>query len=228
MRALRYRGPLLAALTILVLASGAMADVFLLDYNGFDWFWPADIGQSGSCYGAVGHVTSVDASYLNFDYGTNEYTFVLDFACFSSADTFGTFAVYNYSGGVFNVYCDSLATGTTAMFGTSPPNAVSPSTWQDGDCVLGSTFNGDLTIVLDLTTGNGDVQGELTWDSGSQLGNIPVDQRDMSLTIAGVKFNPPDGPDGYEWQIDGSVFLQDPVTVKPSSWGAIKSLGGGR
>ena len=92
---------------------------------------------------------------------------------------------------------------------------------------LGGTFNGDLTIVLDTTTGNGDVQAFIDWNSGSQLGNIPVAQREMALTIAGLKFAPPSGPEGYEWQIDGSCFLPEPTAVENTSWGNLKTMGGG-
>ena len=229
MRALRYRGPMLIVIALLVVTSAAWADITLLDFSGFDWFWPTDIGEVGSCYGAVGFVNSVDPGYLSFDYGLNQYTFHWDLACFVSADTFGTFAVYEYDGSTssFNVYCDPIAGGTPAMFGINPPNGVSPSTWIDGDLVLGGMWMGNITIVVDLATGNGDVSGVLNLNAGSQLGNIPVDQRQPALTLAGVKFDPPNGPEGYTWQIDGQVFIEEPVPVEETSWGSIKQIGRG-
>lgn len=224
MRALRYRAPLLVLAAVFVVATAAWADVLLLDFSGFDWFWPADIGQPGSCYGAVGYVPSVNPTYLNFNYATHEYTFHWDYACFVSADTFGTYVVMTYDGSTssFNIYCDPLAGGTTATYGINPPNAVSPATWADGDCVLGGVWVGDVTIVVDTATGNGDVSGLLNFTSGSQLGNIPPSQREMALTLAGIRFDPPGGPEGYHWQIDGQVFIQEPTPVQESTWGGLK------
>jgi len=221
---------LLVVLACLVIATAASADVILFSFAGFDWFWPTGIGQVGSCYSAVGYVNSFDSTYVNADFSTNEYTFIIDLACFVSADSsFFPFVQYIYDGSTssMRVYCDPIATGTHGDYGTNPPNAVSPSTFIDGDCILSGTWNGDLAILLDTSTGNGDISGELMWNGGSQLGNIPVNQRNMSLAVGGVKFNPPGGPLGYHWQIDGTVFIQSPVPVEETSWGALKrDLGG--
>ena len=232
MQAMRYRGSalLLAVFMIAaVMATPASAQVPLLDFHGFDWFWPAPIGQPGSCYGAVGYVPVVNPTFLNFDYLTYEYTFQWEYACFVSADTFGTIAIYQYDGTAvspaFSVYCDSLGTGTTADYGdpTPPPNGVSPSTWVDGECVLGGDWAGNVTIVLDLTTMNGDISGTLDWTTGTQLGNIPVESRTMAIELAGITFAPPMGPAGYHWQVDGQIFIQPPVPTERTSWGAIKN-----
>ncbi|NNF06268.1 MAG: hypothetical protein HKN21_05875 [Candidatus Eisenbacteria bacterium] len=224
MRALRYRGTVLLVLALVLVSAAWATNEVLVDYSGFDWFWPADIGQAGSCYAAVGYVNSFNPTYVNFDFSTYEYTFDFDYACFVSADTFGTTVIYTYDGSTssFDVYCDSLATGTAADYGTNPPNAVAPSTWTDGECILGASWVGDITIVVDTSTGAGDISGILQWDSGTQLANIPPSQRENSLSIAGILFNPPNGPEGYHWQIDGFTCIQSPVAVEPTSWGRLK------
>jgi hypothetical protein len=230
MRATRYRGAVLAVVACIIVATAAFASVVpLLDFQGFDWFWPAELGQPGSCYSAVGYVPQVDANYLNFDYGTNEYTFVIDYACMVYAETIGgIYGYYIYDGSTssFRVYCDSLATGTTADYGINPPNGVSPSTFEDGDCVLHGTWVGDLEIFVDLGTLNGDISGMLEFTGGSQLGNIPPSQREQAFALAGITFDPP-GPEGYHWQVDGFVCIQPPTSTQQSSWGKIKKQLGG-
>ena len=226
MKALRYRAAFLVVIACLVLASAAYADVQLMDFFGFDWFWPSSIGTAGSCYAAVGLVTSVNPTFLSFDYGTYEYTFNWDYACFVSADTFGTTAVYTYdtSTSGFDVYCDSLATGTAADYGINPPNTQAPATWTDGELVLEGMWEGDVTIVLDITNGTGTVNGTVMWVGGSQLSGIPMDSRSMSLVLTGLLFDPPNGPEGYHWQVDGQVFIQEPTpVVEPSTWGSLKT-----
>jgi len=225
MRALRYRGPMLVVVAAVMLATMAWANTFLFDFFGYDWFWPGAMGESNSCYGAVGEVVSVNPTYLNFDYGTYQYTFNWDYSCFASGDTLGgVYAVYSYdtSTSGFQIYCDSLATGTPADYGTFPPNAQL-ATWVDGELILGATWDGPVSIVVNLLTGEGNVNGLVNWDTGSQLANIPPAQRDQSMTLAGILFNPPAGPEGYHWQIDGQVFIQDPIPVEETSWGRIKS-----
>jgi hypothetical protein len=230
MRALRYRASILVVVACLCVAFAAWADVQLMDFSGFDWFWPGDIGQAGSCYSAVGFVNSFNPTYVDFDYGTNEYTFVLaeEYACYASGDTFGTTAVYTYdaqtTNATFRVYCDSIATGTPADYGTNPPDSLPIGTFTDGDCILEAEFQSDLTIIVSLSTGNGNISALLEWTGGSQIGNIPPEQRSQSLTVAGLTFDPPGGPSGYHWQIDGEVFIEDPVAVEPRTWGQIKTL----
>jgi hypothetical protein len=231
MRALRYRGAFLALVAVLVVSSSAFAATNLLNFTGFDWFWPNDIGEgAGSCYGASGEITSVNPAYLTFDYGVNQYTFNWDYACEASADTFGTTAVYTYMGGAgFDVYCDSIATGTAFDYGINPPNATAPSTFTDGDNVLGGSWDGPITLVLDLTDGSGSMNATLTWNRGSMLGDIPAECRTMSLTLAGVSFDPgaTGWPEGYHWQITGQMLLDCQTPVENETWGGIKTRFGG-
>lgn len=228
MRELKRRGLVLGFAAMFLLSAASFANVFLLDYSGFDWTAGGELGEPGSCYDAVGYVNSVNPTYLNFDYGTFEYTFHLEYSCFVSADTFGTFAVYEYGPfgplpAMFSVFCDSIATGTAGDYGINPANATSPSTFRDGELVLGGDFTSLLTFVVDLSTGDGSMQGEIQWNTGSQLGNIPPSSRDMSVSLNGIKAQPVGGPEGYLWQIDGQIQIEEPVATQPTSWGALKT-----
>jgi hypothetical protein len=217
MKTLRYRGAVLAFAVAVLFAAGAGAATLFLDFYGYDYWDP--IG----CYNAVGYVPAVDDDYLTFDYANNEYTFYATGACIAQADTFGTFVVITFTGGTFDVYGDPLVGGTAADYGTNPPNAVSPSTFVDGECVIGADFT-DLTVYFDLSTGEGSLEGTMNLVRGTQLGNIPTYQRN-GWTLAGLRAFPTPGnpvPVGYSWQIDGALYIEDPIATEPSTWGSLK------
>lgn len=226
MKEWRRRILALGIAAVLVFSVAAYADVFLLDYSGYDFTAPGDIDDPAACYYAVGYVNAVNPTFLTFDYGTNEYTFYLEYSCFVSADTFGTTAVYTYGdfGGLpatFKVFCDPLP--ASADYGINPPNFTSPSSFADGSLELSGEFTSNLVFVVDLNTGNGSMQGEIEWLGGAQLGNIPLESREMSLSLNGVKYDPPNGPEGYFWQIDGQISILEPVSTEQASWGEIKT-----
>jgi hypothetical protein len=211
---------LVAALVLLVVAV-AWADIPLLSFFGYDYWWPS------GCYNAVGYVPSVNSSYLNFDYGTNQYTFFLDSLCVANVDstTYPGFKTITFAGGEFNVYCDSLAGGTAADYGVNPPNATVPSTFQDGECVIGGDLS-QMEIFWDLSTGEADLSGMVNLTRGTQLANIPPSQR-SGWTLAGLRGNTPGMPMGYSWQIDGSLYISEPTPTQKSSWGKLKQQYGG-
>ncbi len=214
MKALRYRGAVLALAATAILAVAAFANVYLLDFTGYDYWQPS------GCYNAVGFVPAVNPDYLSFDYSTNQYTFSLQNMCAASIDTVSGYIVYSFSSGTFDVYCDSLAGGTAADYGTNPPNATAPSTFEDGECVLG----GDITsfsIVYDPSTGTGDLDGMMSLNRGTQLSSIPPDQR-TGWTLAAVRDDTPELPAGYRWQITGRVSINEPVPTRPTTWGHLK------
>ncbi len=227
MKSLRYQVPLLVVMLCVGLATTAGADIFLMDYAGYDYSDSSSLGVPNSCYWAVGFVNSVNPTYLTVDYGTNEYTFVLEHTCFVSADTVGSnvFLTYGQANAVFDVYSDPIATGTAADYGVNPPNGSHP-TFEDGENILGGDFTSDVTIWIDMNTGNGSISGELEFNRGTQLGNIPVDQRQMVLFIAGMMYMPPAGPEGYIWQLDGQVYIPESTPVEKTTWGRLKQMGG--
>ncbi len=217
MKTLRYRGAVLAFAAMVLFAAMAGAATLFLDFYGYDYWDPA------GCYNAVGYVPAVDPTYLTFDYDNNEYTFYTTGACIAQADTFGTFVIISFTGGSFDVYRDPLVGGTTADYGTNPPSAVAPSTFTDGECVIGADFT-SLTVYFDLSGGEGSMQGTMNLVRGTQLGNIPVYQR-MGWTLAGLRAFQPLGspvPEGYSWQIDGTLDIEDPIATEPSTWGSLK------
>ena len=215
----------LAALLIVTLAGSAGASLFLSDYHGYDYTWPMpwDFTSPGQMYDAVGMVTQMNPAFHVID-NAQEYTMHITSGMLTDPDTLGTFAIYKYDSGMgtFGIYRDVIGNGTTADYGMWPPNPTAPSTFIDGELVLGATFT-TLTIIIDLNTGDGSLSGTMNFDSGLEIGNIPPGQLD-GWTFAGLGAGMPGTPDGYIWQIDGEVYLPDPTSTQQVNWGKIKKL----
>lgn len=222
------RTALTAALlfSLAVAVPPAKADVFLADFQGYDFTWPLPscLDCPGQYYEAQGFVGSVNPAYLTFNYGVNEYTFVLgNDLFFADADTFGTVVVSYYTAGDIDFYEDPIAGGTA---GTYDLDALCDPFWdrltfQDGTNVLHGEFT-SFFIVNDTSTGNGNLEGVTDWTGGTQLGNIPVSQR-TGWTFGAIGIRLGTSPCGYHWQIDGECYLPSPVPVTPTTWGDIKS-----
>ncbi len=208
-------------------APPAKADVFLADFQGFDWTWPMPgcLDCTGQYYEAHGYIGSVNPTYLNFNYSANEYTFAIgQDLFFVSADTFGTTVVAHYTNGRIYFLCDSKTTGTTAQYnlGAFCDPFYDRLSFADGDTVLCGNFT-SFDIVYDTTTGDGNLAGMTNWVSGSQIGNVPVGQRNgWTFGAIGISIGA-STPCGYHWQVDGNCVLPEPVPVENATWGSIKS-----
>lgn len=77
---------------------------------------------------------------------------------------------------------------------------------------------GDLPLVASAKA-----EGTLTFTGGAQIGNFPLNQR-SGWTFAGLIGNSQILPAGYQHQVDGSVYLDNPVAAQASTWSAIKGL----
>lgn len=203
-------------------AAPASAVSLLADYRGYDY----EPSHPGSSFGDVGNtyevVTTVPelGAPLTFNFGLNEYTCVLTGLTSVSKMALGTFDIIGYSGGTLKVYCDLLSGGTAASYGVNPPNATAPSSFTDGTNILVGNLS-NFQIVFDNATQTGSFDGDLTFVGGTQLGNFPPNQRG-GWTFAGVTNNSPITPNGYKHQVDGSVYLDNPVPVQATTWSGIK------
>lgn len=204
-------------------AAPAGAVSLLADYQGFD-YEPTQVGPG---FGDVGNTYAVLATSpqlgapLTYDFSLNQYTVTISGLTSVSKVSLGTFDIINYSGGSVDVFCDLLSGGTPANYGVNPPNATAPSSFNDGTNILVGTLS-NFQVVFDNATRTGSFEGDLTFTGGTQLGNFPTNQR-SGWTFAGVTGNSPITPQGYLHQVDGSIYLDNPVPVEAKTWGAIKA-----
>lgn len=207
------------------LAAAPVGAVSLLaDYQGFD-YQPTKVGPGfgdvGNTYEVLSTVPQLGAP-LVFNLGANQYTVVISGLTSTSKVSLGTYDIIGYAGGTVSIYEDAIGGGTPATYGINPANATAPSTFIDGTNILVGGLSG-FQVVYDNATRTGSFEGNLTFSGGSQLGNIPVNQR-AGWTFAGVTGNSPILPQGYLHQVDGSIYLDNPVAVQTTTWGSVKAL----
>lgn len=219
---------LLLLLSVLVLppAVQAQTEEELLDFEGFDFedpdLNPAEFGDVGDGYNMFGLVQSANANFLVTDFVANEYTIKFCELVSLGFTDFGCFRFVNYTTGRLEVYEDSRGAGTAADFGINPPNATLPSTFTDGDMILGGNVNG-FSLTLDNCLGTGSASGDVSFDSGSQLGNIPIDAKKI-YTFSGLTSGVEVIPEGFIHQVTGSIKIEQAVQVEDTSWGRMKAL----
>lgn len=214
----------LAGALALAAAPSARAQDLLFDYVGFDYEHPVVVpgvfGGVGNGYVGLGEVP-VLLSPLASDQANYEYTYVLTGATSLNRTVSGPFVVISYSGpATLTLYEDARAGGTAFDYGVNPPNGTAPSSFTDGTAILVGEVT-DFFYVFNTATGSGSYDATFEVVGGTQLGNIPVDQR-TGWTFAGVTTNTPSIPEGYAHQVDGQTFLNKPTPATASSWGAIK------
>jgi hypothetical protein len=202
----------------------ARAQSLLFDYVGFDYenpdLNPSTFGETGSGYVSIGLVPVLFAP-LTFDTSENEYTYVLTGPVATGSAVFGDYVIIDYSGGTLALYEDDASSGTPADYGVNPPNATAPSTFSDGTLILLGTLE-PFQFIFNTVTNTGSFEAVYNAVGGSQLGNIPADDRD-GWTFAGTTGNSTQTPEGYEHQVDGQVLLNKPTPARVASWGAIKA-----
>ena len=213
------------AVLAVALPCAAGAQTLLFDYLGFDYEFPdpipAQFGELGSGYVGLGTVPGL-FSPLVADTANNEYTYVMNGLTSVSVTPIGPYVIINYSAGSLSIYEDSKTSGTTADYGTNPPNGVAPSTFTDGALFLqGSLTN--FQFVLNTANGTGSFESQFEVTGGAQYSNFASNQR-KGWTFAGATGNALNIPAGYAHQIDGQTFLDAPVPVRSMSWGRVKSL----
>ncbi len=215
---------LLAACALSSAPREARAQSLLFDYVGFDYELPdplpGQFGEAGSGYVGLGTVPFLFAP-LVANTMANEYTYVMSGLTSTGFLTVANFRIITYSAGTISIYEDPKLGGTTADFGTNPPNAVAPGTFQDGTAICTGTLT-SFTFVLDTSNGTGSFEAVFNVTGGTQLANFPLNQR-AGWTFSGSSGNALNIPVGYDHQLDGQTFLDAPVKVQRTSWGRLKA-----
>lgn len=196
----------------------------LADYQGFD-YEPShpgpNFGDVGNTYEVLSTVPQLGAP-LVFNLAVNQYTVVITGLTSVSKMALGTYDIIGYSGGTVTVYEDAIGGGTAATYGITPPNGTAPSTFIDGTAILVGSLS-SFQVVFDNATRTGSFEGNLNFNGGSQIGNFPANQR-SGWTFAGVTGNAPTIPKDYLHQVDGSIYLDNPVATQITTWGSVKAL----
>jgi len=220
---------LFLALSVIAVPAFAQTDVFLLGFTGYDYESPNPVPGTylaiGEGYKALGTVTSFGAYLAPYvDIVANQYTYlyydltVQDYF-YEDGYTEVTFA----DPGRGRFYEDSKTAGTPAVYGEYPPSATAPSTFIDGAVILGGHIEA-MVLTYDEVADQGGFTGNISFDEGTLLSQIPIAQRD-GWTLSGLAGRPnPTIPRGYDHQIDGECRIPGPVSAAHRTWGALKAL----
>jgi hypothetical protein len=207
-----------------VSAPSAAAPFLLVDYVGYDYESPnpdpTQFGEVGSGYVSLGECPVLYAP-LVFNLAQNQYTYHISGLISVNRQVIAPFIIVDYSAGTLSVYEDDINTGTAFDYGTNPPNATAPPTFVDGTLFLTGPVT-NFRFVFNTVDGSGSFDANFAVTGGSQLGNIPVSDRN-GFTFAGATSNALNIPEGYAHQIDGQVFLEQVVPTQDSSWGRLKA-----
>ena len=218
---LAYAGP--------AFATGGEDEV-LISFTGFDYEDPDNSGTYlavNEGYKVVGKVTSAGPLLAPWiDFTSYEYTiYIRDLTVNVRSFTFPNLTVEFANNGRGGYFRDNFPIngGTAFVYGTNPPNATAPSTFNDGsERVSGDVDN--FVLVYDYNTSQGSFAGNMTLDLGPDLIYVPPSQR-AGWTLAGLLGPPnPTIPAGYDHQVDGECRVPGKTPAAHHTWGAIKAL----
>ncbi len=223
MKMIQKWGALAVGVLVLMSFSAADADLLLLDYFGYDYTapLPRDFEFPGQQYIALADADNINPGAISTDPLNFEYTCALWSGTLSFADTVaGTYARYYYNNqdGIFHVYEDAIAGGTSRTYGINPPNDTAPSTFEDGTLILGAQFT-NLTIIVNLSNQTASLNGTLSFYCGEDWGDLPCYE---GWTFAG-ETNEIGIPEGFIWAVDGLVYVEE-TSTEETSWGKVKNL----
>ena len=132
-------------------------------------------GEVGSGYVGLGTCPFLFAP-LTSNSVTKEYTYVMSGLTSTGFTPIGNYRIISYSSGTITIYEDAKVGGSTADYGTNPPNGLAPGTFDDGTPILVGALT-NFQFVLDTTNGIGSFEAVFTVTGGTQLGNFPLNQR---------------------------------------------------
>jgi hypothetical protein len=213
---------LLAAILGFAAVAQAQTSTEIIDFVGYAWedggFLPSNPGDE---LNIVGNTDMIDAVF-GVNLVNDEVTiWVTDLISTGAVDLGGYYGI-TYVGGTIEVWQDP---SQNHLFGTFPPNGTAPSTFVDGNLLLGGTLD---SFVLYYVPGaaSGSYDANVTWTAGSALSTVLGIQND-GFTFGGVLDEPlagPTIPDGYDLQVDGEVQVKVIISVEDKTWSGVKGL----
>ena len=210
------KATVLALILLIGAAGAAFGDNQILHVSGNSWedggFPPSAVGDE---YSIVGVLNDIEQP-LVWDTDNYAYNFYVRDLVSLGETVFGTLHLVAYSGGLFTIYVDWLP--SNANYGINPPNATSPSTFQDGISTYLDGFFTAFNMTLNTATAAGSFNGTLTFTGGDVFPLLQAtDGWTFGANVAGIS------PTGYDLFINGDVFLTI-VSVEEASFGNIKAL----
>ncbi|MBN2071181.1 MAG: hypothetical protein JW814_06955 [Candidatus Krumholzibacteriota bacterium] len=152
------------------------------------------------------------------DFANNEYTMYCQTSITNIASSM--FAIdISYADAEFIIYEDPSGDGD---YGTNPPNAVSPSSFQNGTVILVGTISNFLRTDDPFGFLPPVLVADCVFTGGTKLAELPAP--DSWTMHGGLSSSPP--PVGYRHTSTMKIFFTGVVGSDNTSWGEIKDLSG--
>lgn len=210
---------------------------FLLGFTGFDYVIPhpspsglaysansanaVPFLNTGDGYASVGFVTQFSTLFIGSYDSNAEHTYHLYNATVqNSAFSSNVLEVQFASHARIRVFEDNIH---NAVYGVNPTNPTAPSTFIDGNLLLGADVNG-LTLTYDYDANQGGIDGGATLDEGADLFLISPGRR-SGWVLSGQAGRPnATVPAGYTNQLSGEMQIPGVTPAAHKSWGSLKAL----
>lgn len=199
----------------------ARAEVAMLHYAGYGLeeggFQQSEPGQELNIMARITNINAINPS-IPYDPEGNEYTVVLSGLVSGGEDVQAGITTIHYGGGRLEIYEDSAF---NSGWEEIPIIGSPPAAFLDGELWLSGNFQG-FTLEVVRETGQGYYQGNFQVDGGLAMPYVQGD----AYTFAGILAEPtqPYLPDGYEFAVDGEIWVHETTATRDSSWSAVKSL----
>jgi hypothetical protein len=129
----------------------------------------------------------------------------------------GATRISDYAGGRITLVSD--APSEVPMYGTYPPNATSPTEFEDGYSTYLDGVLSNVRLTFDSTSGLGTLEGSVVFVGGGMLTLLP----DPSGWVLAVTLQH-GSPNGYSFQMAGSILRDEGTTARESqSWASSKA-----
>jgi hypothetical protein len=185
-----------------------LASSVIMSDNGFLYVQGGfPLGAQGDLLAGVGYVSST-VPPLNTDLSQNELTWSIGGLILADQFQYGATVYTNYSGGTIKISLDPMMNGD---YGTNPPNAISPATFEDGEPFLIGTIV-TTRMTYNTVRQNGVLQALVNFTNGTALPDLPQ----PNGNIVEFTFGPddPNIPTGYVLQVIGKITAPALCAVK--------------
>lgn len=169
---------------------------FLYETGGFP------TSSAGDALTGVGVLTNVNPS-VGWNFTTDEFTWIIKnlISIGQTSPDGGRTLIINYMGGSIGLYDDP---SRNQDWGINPPNATTPSSFEDGDQILIGAFS-QFVMMYDTVYKIGSYQGVVSFTGGSSLDDLPEPNGLVFAGTIGPEWDP-NIPEGYDVESVGQII----------------------
>jgi hypothetical protein len=191
-------------------------------FEGYTHFTNPNI--MGTVIDGRGLVTALYAPLVS-NFGLNEYTWevkhLMSMGSVLRDSVYHT--TYSVAGSTFSIYADPSNNARSGFYNC--PSTAPDANFSDGALYLRGHFV-TFTTTFDIhadSYGQGTFTGTVNWDTGSNVGDLPIGRRGSWQFGGSTTSSYACIPSGYDQQMTGRIF-QLTTPVSSTTWGKVRKL----